>query len=77
MTPEQLADAILRAAGGRLEDFDPQSKERIIEAARAGMGTRWNLSRRTLGQPQQSAMREPVRVYSNRFADVVKTTFTK
>jgi hypothetical protein len=39
MTPEQLADVILRAAGSKLAHYDPQSKERIIEAARAGMMT--------------------------------------
>jgi hypothetical protein len=38
MTPEQLADAILRAAGSKLEHYDPVSQGRIIEAARAGCG---------------------------------------
>jgi hypothetical protein len=37
MTPEQLADKILRAAGSKLAHYDPVSKERIIEAAREGM----------------------------------------
>ena len=34
MTPEQLAEVILRAAGSGLRHYTPQSRERIIEAAR-------------------------------------------
>lgn len=33
MTPEQLADAILTAAGSSLRHYTPQSREAIIRAA--------------------------------------------